>query len=1137
MNKIISSKSAKIAAGLVGLIAGFAMIATTASAATFTTNLKQGSTSADVKNLQVVLNMNADTQVASVGAGSPGKETSYFGPATKAAVIKFQEKYASDILAPVGLTKGTGFVGASTRAHLNATSASTSTTSLPDGCSSATGFSPVNGQKCEATTTTTTATTSTVAGCTSTTGFSPVNGQKCDASTTTTTTSTSTVGGSLTIASATQPVNGLAIQNASRVAFTKVTLTAGSSDVVVNGLTVERTGAAIDSNFAGIVLLKEDGTQLDIAKTFGSNHQTIVGGTFVVPANTSLTLTVAGNMNASLVTSAGQVAAISVVAVNTTGTVSGSLPITGAYHTINGTLTIGTAVGSLSTYTPGVDATKAIGTSAYKFSGVRLTAGSAEDVRLKSIRFYQAGSVSAADLSNVKIYVDGTPYDTVSTDRYYSANFGSGIVISRGLAKDIWIQGDITGSGAAGRTIRFDIQKNTDLYVMGETYGQGIIAGGTIANATPSLQGNTITVSAGSFTSVTKATEVAAQNIAINLAGQVLGGYTMDITGETISVQNHVFTVTNSGASNVGYTLTSVSLYNENGAVVAGPVDAVSTGGTTQTVTFTDTVTYPLGKHVYTLKGKVAAGVLNGVTYSTVATSMGNIMGQTTGNTIASPILGFIMNTMTVKSAALALTMSTNPAAQFVVAGGQGVVLANIQLDASQSGEDVRLSSIPLTFTGAAGQFADVTSMQLFDGATALNTGSNVVVSAAATTITFDQALIVSKNTVKTLTLKGNVSSSATGTYAWNVATAPVTTGVVSGSAVSVTGAPTPSSATQTVGAGSLVVSTSPSTPSFAVAAAGSTGNTVGVIRFRSVNEGTNLSQLGLTLTGSTGDLVQVSLWDGATQVGTATFTGASTQATSTLTSTLALPKDADKDITVKVDFAQIGTGFTGVQGDTVSVNFYAAQGTGVNSGTTVNATGSTAVSGIRLFKSFPVVSADALTTTGAADGKLMRFKVTANSNGGVGLGQFKFTIATSTGIAGVANVNLYGYTDASYSSTIAGLTSGMVNSAANIVPGVGGAVTITPAAAVEIPAGVTYYFELRGTGTSGTVGSSITTNLLGDATAGVAVSAAATIAAANSLIWSGNATTTSPLTYLDWTNGYGVAGLPAGGLLQTRSN
>lgn len=75
----------------------------------FLKNLKFGDVSADVKRLQIFL-----------GVGSPGKETNIFGSLTKAAVIRFQEKYASEILTPSGFKKGTGLVGPATRAKINA---------------------------------------------------------------------------------------------------------------------------------------------------------------------------------------------------------------------------------------------------------------------------------------------------------------------------------------------------------------------------------------------------------------------------------------------------------------------------------------------------------------------------------------------------------------------------------------------------------------------------------------------------------------------------------------------------------------------------------------------------------------------------------------------------------------------------------------------------------------------------------------------------------------------------------------------------------------------------------------------------------------------------------------------------------
>ncbi|OHA73716.1 MAG: hypothetical protein A2940_01555 [Candidatus Wildermuthbacteria bacterium RIFCSPLOWO2_01_FULL_48_29] len=78
-----------------------------------TRDLDKGATGEEVRRLQQCLAQDPQIYPEGIVNGS-------YGALTQKAVIRFQEKYAAEVLAPIGLTKGTGKAGLLTREKLNA---------------------------------------------------------------------------------------------------------------------------------------------------------------------------------------------------------------------------------------------------------------------------------------------------------------------------------------------------------------------------------------------------------------------------------------------------------------------------------------------------------------------------------------------------------------------------------------------------------------------------------------------------------------------------------------------------------------------------------------------------------------------------------------------------------------------------------------------------------------------------------------------------------------------------------------------------------------------------------------------------------------------------------------------------------
>ena len=868
----LTAQIVALQAQLVALTGGSSSSSSSAGKCEITRSLTVGSRGDDVKCLQGELNV------------SP--QSGYFGPLTKAAVAKWQ----SDS----GVSPAVGYFGPISRAKYNSMGSGVGTTPPP---ASGGGTTP------------------------------PVVA----------------VGSGLTVSAASQPVADIVPEGAARVPFTKVTLTASADgDVTVKSLTVERRGQGDDAAFDGIVLIDEDETQIGVAKTLSSDHKVVLNESFVVKAGTSKMVTVAANMIASLDSYSGQIPRLAVTAADAgTAAVGGSLPVEGNGMTLNSTLAIGSVTMTIGSLDPGAANTKNVGTKGYYLAGIKASVGSAEDVTFESIRFDQAGSAGTADLENIKVKAGDKEYDATASGKYYIAKFPGGLKVAKGGNLEFSVKADLVNGSA--RTVDVNVLRKSDIVVKGDTFGRYVLvgggsagaatAGGFSSNQEPFFNAYATTIDKGSML-VATSNKVNAGNVPVDVSDSKIGAFLFDVKGESMQVSSLRITFAFSGTG-TATDVVNVKLVDEKGSILAGPKDAVAAG-----ITYTDTFTLPVGEnHVY-VQGKLDTTF---VSNDTVQVSVDpddsiTVKGTVTGLSVTpTPASAVSANKQTVKAGAMSMSVSPTPFSQKVVRGVNGYQFATIVFDGTNSGEDARITSVKLRDTLSATGVADeLNSCVLFDGATALNTGSDVVNPDDPSTGTVDDTvftltnnLVVPKGTVKNLDLKCNISPAATNnsTHSW---------GLNDTSAHNVVGAQTSQSITETVTtnagsimtvrtAGSFTVVKDASAPTANLVLSGKSDVPVNVLRYFATDEAINITELTLTYsssTASTSDFVKATVWDGATKIGEAVWTGTSVNATSTFTAPFVVPKDGEKLLTIKADVGQISTNASTTAGRLLAIDY-----------------------------------------------------------------------------------------------------------------------------------------------------------------------------------------------------------------------
>lgn len=700
---------------------------TPGSGFTFTRNLTVGDTGEDVRQLQIVLNGDSATQIAASGVGSAGNETTYFGGLTKAAVIKFQNKYASEVLAPVGLSVGTGFVGASTRAKLNTMTSGTGST-----------------------------------GSTGSTGG---------------TTNPTPSGSGLTVESL--PVGGgdfLTVPlNVSAMEFAKFKFTAGNQAVTVDEVRVVRSELGSKNDF--------DEVWITVNGTQKGNERSIVTGdfadfelgndSFTIPAGQSVEVSILGSLSSSA--TAGHYNRLGFGSISANVAVNTSLPVRGPLTTISSqSATIVTLTAQ------GADKTISVGNSQTEIGRFKLDISSSadQDVVVKSLKLKNEGTSAALDtvIDNVALKVNGVVVSSsVALDGDYLMVSFDDYFMEDGQTQSFSILADVIAA-EVNDTIQFQLDDDAHLVATEASSGTGVRVNGNDGTATTPANNvdlKTYTVETGDVNFAIGS--ASSRNVAPGLDDVILldGTITVDSPIEADGIKARLNSSTdtdNDTVADIDANFENVTLRIDGVAIDTVDTLTNADGSGTAFVTgetsgdyynFDSKFTLEAGEHAViieadvktaatasdTIKLTIFSGDLDSPEYTVSGDSVPSA--ETTGQIDGSAV--------TIQAAALTFTRNDGFSSETLVGGVKGATLLKFTIDANDSSDAVINS---LTFaTDSSNTFvaANVTNLQLYvDG---VKEGSPVDLTSGSIT---DANFTVPQSQQVQVELKGDLTTATT---------------------------------------------------------------------------------------------------------------------------------------------------------------------------------------------------------------------------------------------------------------------------------------------------------------------------------------------------------------------------------------
>lgn len=863
-----------------------------------TRNLTVGSSGEDVKCLQQWLNANG-YQVSASGAGSPGNETMTFGPATRAAVAKFQ--------AANGISPAAGYFGPLTRAKIASmvavTPPPTGTTPPP------TGTTPPP------------------------TGTVPTPGVV-------TIMPGSNAGGSIISGASQVPVLNFKIMNGT------------ASDVTVTGMKFTKTGVVSDANISNAYLSMGNNIVAQYM-SLASGVVTFSGNLVTVPAGQTADMYL--RMDISSGTSNGNTIGFALMQAAdvalSSGSVSGSFPLTGGTYVTTSVSNPSLATVSSVSYQSVASEVDA-GTNGFRSSALSLTVNNSP-VKMMSLRYTVTGSVNyAADLRNMVLKVDGVDVATaaslMSDGKVYFDMSANAPVLGTG-SHQIEVYADVMGT--PNRTFKYEILRPYDWVFQDTQYGTNITAG------TPSGTAQQVSVRQGTLTA-SLSSDTPTGNVARGASNVTIAKFAIRAAGEAVKIKWMPYKVTEGGSvaswgtpTNVDSDIRNLSLYADDGLQLGTTINTPSscTYGTPETTATTyicsfgsptSNINYIIPANttrVFSLRSDIQSGgditSIKGSLLAPADTSGftgNNIEGQQSFQTGAAPGGTIDGSNLTIAASPFQASQNSSLAAQTFVGGAYAAKVGSFSLSASAA-EPIKLTSLTVRTSANvnSGSSPDLKMQNLTAkvGATSWNytvpsisgstsytfssPGAPTVIPAGGTVVVDVYADILTGSTATTtaytapLSLVGAVGFGGTTntnqTLKDTAGTAISTSNTVAGQNLTI------------AGGGSLSVSVNTSQPPAQQIVLGATGVSLGQYRFTADNnEDLKITDLTVTASSTSGTSApatfsNLKLYDGSTEVGQGTaLSGSSGAYTSSFhfSNPLVVSKNSTKEYILKGDVA-----------------------------------------------------------------------------------------------------------------------------------------------------------------------------------------------------------------------------------------